>query len=122
MGIEFQRAKVGDRYVLAMLKEHGGVLGGETSGHMICLDRTTTGDGLISALQVLAVMRAAGSRWRAGRRHAANSRRSWSMCACREAVRSTSPATPASRRPLRKVERELGSAGGSCCGPRAPSR
>lgn len=59
-GIEFLRAKVGDRYVLAMLKEHGGVLGGETSGHLLCLDRTTTGDGLISALEVLAVMKRTG--------------------------------------------------------------
>jgi phosphoglucosamine mutase len=59
-GVEFLRAKVGDRYVLAMLKEHGGVLGGETSGHLLCLDRTTTGDGLISALEVLAVMKRTG--------------------------------------------------------------
>jgi phosphoglucosamine mutase len=56
LGIEFLRAKVGDRQVLAMLQEHGGILGGETSGHLLCLDKTTTGDGLISALQVLAVM------------------------------------------------------------------
>jgi len=56
-GVEFMRARVGDRYVLGMLKEHGGVLGGETSGHLLCLDRTTTGDGLISALEVLAVMK-----------------------------------------------------------------
>ena len=59
-GIAFRRAKVGDRYVLAMLREHGGVLGGETSGHLLCLDRTTTGDGLVSALQVLAVMKRTG--------------------------------------------------------------
>jgi phosphoglucosamine mutase len=59
-GIEFLRAKVGDRHVLALLKERGGILGGETSGHVICLDRTTTGDGLITALQVLAVMRRTG--------------------------------------------------------------
>ena len=59
-GVPFMRAKVGDRYVLAMLKEHGGVLGGETSGHLLCLDRTTTGDGLVSALQVLAAMRRSG--------------------------------------------------------------
>ncbi|HXR50728.1 MAG TPA: phosphoglucosamine mutase, partial [Steroidobacteraceae bacterium] len=59
-GIGFRRAGVGDRYVLAMLKEVGGVLGGETSGHIICLDRTTTGDALIAALQVLAVMRRTG--------------------------------------------------------------
>ena len=57
-GIEFLRAQVGDRYVLAKLKESGGVIGGETSGHILCLDRTTTGDALVSALQVLAVMKA----------------------------------------------------------------
>jgi len=59
-GIEFRRASVGDRYVLAMLRESGGVLGGESSGHLLCLDKTTTGDGLISALQVLAVMKQTG--------------------------------------------------------------
>ena len=59
-GIEFRRAKVGDRYVLEMLKETGGMLGGETSGHLLCLDRTTTGDALISALQVLAIMKQTG--------------------------------------------------------------
>jgi phosphoglucosamine mutase len=60
-GIAFLRAQVGDRYVLAMMKEAGGSLGGETSGHVICLDKTTTGDGLVSALQVLAVMRKTGA-------------------------------------------------------------
>ena len=59
-GIEFRRAAVGDRYVLAQLRECGGLLGGEASGHILCLDKTTTGDGLVSALQVLAVMRASG--------------------------------------------------------------
>ena len=58
--IEFRRARVGDRYVLETLCETGGIIGGETSGHVICLDRTTTGDGLIAALQVLAVMRRTG--------------------------------------------------------------
>jgi len=61
-GIEFLRAAVGDRYVLALLRERGGVLGGETSGHLLCLDRTTTGDGLVSALQVLAAMKRSGRR------------------------------------------------------------
>jgi phosphoglucosamine mutase len=56
-GIEFLRAQVGDRNVLAMLNQAGGTLGGETSGHILCLDKTTTGDGLISALQVLAIMK-----------------------------------------------------------------
>lgn len=59
-GIEFRRAAVGDRYVLEMLRETGGQLGGETSGHIICLDKTTTGDGLVSALQVLEVVRKSG--------------------------------------------------------------
>jgi phosphoglucosamine mutase len=59
-GIEFRRAPVGDRYVLAMLNEVGGTLGGETSGHILCLDKTTTGDGLVCALQVLAVMKQSG--------------------------------------------------------------
>ncbi len=60
-GIEFLRAQVGDRNVLAMLNEAGGTLGGETSGHILCLDKTTTGDGLISALQVLAIMKQTGA-------------------------------------------------------------
>ena len=59
-GVEFHRAQVGDRYVLAMLREHGGTLGGETSGHILCLDKTTTGDGLVSGLQVLAIMQQTG--------------------------------------------------------------
>jgi phosphoglucosamine mutase len=54
--IAFQRARVGDRYVLELLRQNGGQLGGESSGHIICLDRTTTGDGIVSALQVLAAM------------------------------------------------------------------
>jgi len=62
LGVEFRRAQVGDRHVLAMLKEGGGILGGETSGHLLCLDKTTTGDGLIAALQVLAVMKRTGKR------------------------------------------------------------
>ena len=59
--IEFRRARVGDRYVLETLSATGGIIGGETSGHVICLDRTTTGDGLVAALQVLAVMRGTGN-------------------------------------------------------------
>jgi phosphoglucosamine mutase len=58
--IEFRRASVGDRYVLETLRDCGGILGGETSGHMLVLDKTTTGDGLVCALQVLAVMQESG--------------------------------------------------------------
>ncbi|HLA75890.1 MAG TPA: phosphoglucosamine mutase, partial [Gammaproteobacteria bacterium] len=55
-GIDFMRAPVGDRHVLELLQQGGWMLGGEISGHIICLDRTTTGDAIISALQVLAAM------------------------------------------------------------------
>ncbi len=57
LGVPFARARVGDRYVLEMLHERGWKLGGENSGHIICLDRHTTGDGIVSALQVLAALR-----------------------------------------------------------------
>lgn len=56
LGIGLLRANVGDRYVLEMMNEHHSILGGENSGHIICLDRTTTGDGIIAALQVMAEM------------------------------------------------------------------
>lgn len=54
--INFERAGVGDRYVLELLEQCGGLVGGEASGHIVCLDRATTGDGIVSALQVLATM------------------------------------------------------------------
>jgi phosphoglucosamine mutase len=60
LGIGFARAKVGDRYVLELLREKGWQLGGENSGHLICLDKHTTGDGIVSALQVLEAMRESG--------------------------------------------------------------
>ncbi|MGI9331353.1 MAG: phosphoglucosamine mutase, partial [Gammaproteobacteria bacterium] len=56
LGVAFRRAPVGDRYVIEMLRAAGGELGGETSGHLLCLDKTTTGDGLVAALQVLSVI------------------------------------------------------------------
>jgi phosphoglucosamine mutase len=57
LGIPFGRAPVGDRYVLELMREKGWELGGENSGHVICLDKHTTGDGSVSALQVLHAMR-----------------------------------------------------------------
>lgn len=57
LGVPFARARVGDRYVLELLREKGWLLGGENSGHLLCLDKHTTGDGIISALQVLAALR-----------------------------------------------------------------
>ncbi|WP_287597474.1 phosphoglucosamine mutase [Thermomonas sp.] len=59
-GIAFVRAKVGDRYVHQQLLAHDGVLGGEASGHILCLDRAGTGDGIVSALQVLEVLQRRG--------------------------------------------------------------
>jgi phosphoglucosamine mutase len=59
-GIEFLRAAVGDRYVMSLMRDSGAVLGGETSGHILLLDKTTTGDALVNALQVLAVMKKTG--------------------------------------------------------------
>lgn len=56
LGIAFERARVGDRYVLAELGSRNWSLGGESSGHILCLDVTTTGDGIVSALQVLAAL------------------------------------------------------------------
>lgn len=59
-GIEFARANVGDRHVMAELQSRNWIYGGESSGHIICLDATCTGDGIISALQVLSAMQSAG--------------------------------------------------------------
>lgn len=60
LGVGFARAKVGDRYVLELLQERGWQVGGEGSGHMLFLDKHTTGDGIISALQVLSALRRHG--------------------------------------------------------------
>lgn len=60
LGVGFERARVGDRYVLESLQERGWKLGGESSGHIICLDCHTTGDGIVSALQVLSALRLSG--------------------------------------------------------------
>ncbi len=59
-GIGFVRARVGDRFVHKMLVESDGVLGGEASGHLLCMDRASTGDAIVSALQVLEVLRRGG--------------------------------------------------------------
>jgi len=60
LGIGFARTQVGDRYIMERLKRDGGSLGGEPSGHIICRDRTSTGDGIIAALQVLAALLTSG--------------------------------------------------------------
>jgi len=60
LGIGFERAQVGDRYVLEQLRQRGWLYGGESSGHLLCLDCHTTGDGIIAALQVLAALKRSG--------------------------------------------------------------
>ena len=60
MGVPFRRAGVGDRFVLELMREEGWELGGENSGHIICLDKVTTGDAIVAALAVLAVMKESG--------------------------------------------------------------
>jgi len=60
LGVGFVRTQVGDRYVMERLKRDDGILGGEPSGHIICRDRTSTGDGIVVALQILAVMEDTG--------------------------------------------------------------
>jgi len=60
MNVPFARANVGDRYVLELLRERGWLLGGEGSGHLLCLDRHTTGDGIVSALQILSALKGSG--------------------------------------------------------------
>jgi phosphoglucosamine mutase len=61
MGVGFARAKVGDRYVLEVMQEKGWLIGGEGSGHLLFLDKHTTGDGIISALQVLSALKRCGN-------------------------------------------------------------
>jgi phosphoglucosamine mutase len=60
MGVGFARAKVGDRYVLEVMQERGWLFGGESSGHLLALDKHTTGDGIVSALQVLSALKRSG--------------------------------------------------------------
>ncbi|MEY3629749.1 MAG: hypothetical protein RLY91_1515 [Pseudomonadota bacterium] len=60
LGIDFERAQVGDRYVLEQLRKRGWLYGGESSGHLLCLDSHTTGDGIVAALQVLAALKRSG--------------------------------------------------------------
>ena len=68
LGVEFLRADVGDRYVLQVLKQRGGVLGGEASGHLLCLDKVSTGDGIVAALLVLEALQRLGMTLETGAR------------------------------------------------------
>jgi len=109
LGVDFKRASVGDRHVLAMLKENGGILGGETSGHLICLDKTTTGDGLITALQVLAMIRRTGSSLKELAR--GMKRFPQAMLSVKVENRINIEAEPAIRKAVDEVESTLGDRG-----------
>lgn len=109
LGVPFARAAVGDRFVLEQLQAKGWKLGGESSGHIVCLDRTTTGDGIVSALQVLARMVETG-------------RALDELASCMEyypqvlvnvrvAERVDPTGDPGVRAAVESVERELGAAG-----------
>lgn len=103
--IEFKRAKVGDRYVLEALRESGGIIGGETSGHMICLDKTTTGDGLITGLQILAIMRRTGRKL--SELAAGMSKYPQTMLNVKTEKRLDPGSSPAIKDAVRAVEQEL---------------
>ncbi|MCU0976346.1 MAG: phosphoglucosamine mutase [Steroidobacteraceae bacterium] len=109
LGIEFRRAAVGDRYVLQMLREEGGTLGGETSGHLLCLDKATTGDGLVAALQVLAAMRQSGKSL--AELTAAMPRFPQRLLNVRVATRFDAAGHPAVREALEAVQQALGRRG-----------
>jgi phosphoglucosamine mutase len=108
-GIDFRRAQVGDRYVLGMLRETGGDIGGESSGHILLLDKTTTGDALMAALQVLAVMRETGQSL--AELAAGMSRFPQTMINVRVARRFDPQAVPELQDSVRKVSSQLGEEG-----------
>lgn len=108
-GIEFLRAAVGDRKVLAMLHEHNGILGGETSGHIICLDKITTGDGLVAALQILEVVKRTGRKL--AELAAEMPRYPQTMINVRVASKPNLDELPAIKKAVAGVEAALGSAG-----------
>ena len=87
LGLGLVRTAVGDRYVLEHMREHGYNVGGEQSGHLILSDYTTTGDGLIAALQLLSVVSASTARSRRSATASSRCRRSSRTCASRPASR-----------------------------------
>jgi len=108
-GIEFLRAAVGDRKVLAMLHEHNGILGGETSGHIICLDKITTGDGLVAALQILEIVKRTGRKL--AELAAEMQRYPQTMINVRVGSKPNLDELPAIKKAVAGVEAALGSAG-----------
>ncbi|HEX4870237.1 MAG TPA: phosphoglucosamine mutase [Moraxellaceae bacterium] len=109
LGLDFVRAKVGDRYVMSALEERGWTLGGESSGHVVCLDKTTTGDAIVAALQVLAALVRTGQplhELRRGMRKLPQH-----MINVRVAQRSDPMAVPAIIQAVQDIERQLAGRG-----------
>ncbi len=109
MGIPFQRAAVGDRYVMDLLAREHWVLGGESSGHIICLDRTSTGDGIVAAVQVLTAMARSGRTLKELR--TGMTKYPQSLVNVRLAERTDLSDNPAVQSALREVEAQLGGNG-----------
>ncbi|HEY1076222.1 MAG TPA: phosphoglucosamine mutase [Fontimonas sp.] len=110
LGLHFMRAAVGDRYVMEMLKANHGVLGGESSGHTICLDKTTTGDGIVTALQVLNAM----TRQQRGLQELTQGMHKFPQVLVNVAVQGSAAAVmqaPAVLAAKTEIERQLGSRG-----------
>ncbi len=108
-GVGFQRAQVGDRYVMARMRETGAILGGETSGHILTLDKTTTGDAIVAALQVLAVIRQTGRSL--AELAAGMTKLPQVMVNVKVAKRFDPLAVPAVQEAVRRVEAQLGTQG-----------
>ncbi len=106
--------------MLGLLRETGGVLGGETSGHILCLDKTTTGDALINALQVLAVMKQTGQSLA---ELAAGMQRFPQVLLNVKVARRFDPTTvPAMQAACAASRGSWPARAGWCCGPPAPNR
>jgi phosphoglucosamine mutase len=110
LGIGFKRTQVGDRYVHEELIASGGILGAEPSGHILCLDKATTGDGIVSALQVLSIMKKSGQKPCGACRRDTEASASIRRCA-RQRTFSTLRLCRQFRREIAAVEKELGDNG-----------
>lgn len=109
MGLEFVRAKVGDRYVIAELEDRNWTLGGEASGHVVCLDKATTGDAIIASLQVIAAMVRSGQKLHELRR--GMSKFPQHMINVRMAQKGDPSIDPAVQEAVREAERQMGGRG-----------
>lgn len=109
MGLEFVRAKVGDRYVIAELEDRNWTLGGEASGHVVCLDKATTGDAIIASLQVIAAMVRSGQKLHELR--CGMSKFPQHMINVRMAQKGDPSSDPAVQEAVREAERQMGGRG-----------